>query len=384
MRRTFRRPVAGRHQDLLRAGIPLTLLAAVLWFGGTPGIQRSAGAVRPAAPASAAPCRGDLLQELAGRRMSALPPAVVAQERNLLGIMQGAGRKRLDRYVIARALAVDDGRYDDGGLVQELDEIVLSHLLSSSPAFQKVLNPPPPPKEPVVPVRPQQLAPDAAPETSNDLLEALRESPKPPAPPPRPRPPVFDALGEAARYAGALGQSAVKVASFLAVYGERPEVFSPLFANHRDDARFADAFEDAVARNLRADLKTHLSAIFLRVAAHLEAQGYGRDRLDSMMAEEPGALRDLLHGELAKASAEEPGSGWKFEAGHAAYLARRDLGHFAYGVVMTPTDLLMGALAARPQTVDADWRWQPEDAQLSRESMRRVKRCLGALCLNAR
>lgn len=300
----------------------------------------------------------------------------------MLVVLDGLGRRRLDRYVVARALASEDGRrYDDeDGLMAELDDAVLTHVLAGSAGFRKLVTRPirprdPPPPPPV----PQVIAPEAPLETANELLEALRETPRPAPRAPKPKPREPDVLYEASRFAVVLRDDAAKAKAFLDVYGQQPDVLKSIVDNRRIEPAFPGQFAAAVERNLLDDLSPRLLEVMRRIAAQLEAQGVPADTLEALAAQQPDTLAELMTARWPFALRDTDAGGWSLEVRERTVLARREAGHFMLSMTVPLVDLLLAAVPGD----GASARRLP-DALLDDRSLQRVRDCHRALCLPKR
>jgi hypothetical protein len=367
-----------RRRDLAWA-LTATVPGVLLMFAAGDGadedrVRGSRGRHVPAA------CRGDGEREdVLFRHVAAgAAPAALARERGLLAAMQsGGGARQTTRSVVARALSMSTtDRYALDPLVLEADQQVLTHVLQGSSAFRRALNPPPP-KPPPPRMRPQQLLIDESPETTNDLLEALRESPKGEPEPVRPPPPP-DPWVEAARFAVVLQDDVVKSELFLVIYHREPQVLASLFARHRGDVDFPGRFETVVKGSLRTELRGRLSALIGRVLVTLAARGLTLDDLDAPAGSGNPPVALALRDEITTALERFDAQGWTFDVSQATLLARKTVGHYRMRVVMRPQELLVSAAAARRQA--AGGRWWPEDGLLADESLVRARLCHQELC----
>lgn len=328
------------------------------------------------------PCAADPYQTWLGRATAAVPHGEAVEERAMLVVLDGLGRKRLDRYVVARALAAEDGRrYDDeDGLMAELDDAVLSQVLAVSQAFRKLVTRPIRPKDPPPPPPvPQVIAPEAPLESANELLEALRETPRPAPRPPKPKPREPDVLYEAARFAVVLRDDAAKARAFLEVYGQQPDVLKAVVDSRRIEPAFPAQFAAAVERNLLDDLSPRLLELVRRIAAQLDAQGVPVEMIEALAAQQPDTLADLVTSRWPFAVRDVDSGGWVFEARARTILARREAGHFALSVKVPLTDLLLAAVAGEGATAR-----RVPDALLDDRSLQRLRDCHRALCLPKR
>jgi hypothetical protein len=321
---------------------------------------------------------GEREDVLARHVAGGVPQAALARERGLLAVMQsGGGARQTTRSVVARALSMSDSdRYGFDPLVLEVDQQVLTHALQVSPGFRRALNPPPP-KPPAPRMRPQHLSADDPPETTNDLLEALRESPRGEMEAVR-RPPPADPLLETARFAVVLQDDAVKSEVFLLTYHREPQVLAPLFSHHRSDTDFPARFEAVVRHNLRTELRGRLSALTGRVLVTLAARGLALDELDATQGSGTPPIALALREEITVALERLDTQGWTFDVSQSTLLARKTVGHFRMRVVMRPLDLVVAAAAARRNA--AGGRWWPEDTLLADESLVRTRLCHQELC----
>jgi len=328
------------------------------------------------------PCAADAFQAWLGRATAAVPHGDAVEERAMLVVLDGLGRKRLDRYVVARALAAGDGRRyeDEDGLVAELDDAVLTHVLAGSPAFRKLVTRPirprdPPPPPPV----PQVIAPEAPLETANELLEALRETPRPAPRAPKPKPREPDVLYEAARFAVVLRDDPAKAKAFLDVYGQQPDVLKTIVDNRRIEPAFPGQFASAVERNLLDDLSPRLLEVMRRIAAQLDAQGVPADTLEALAAQQPDTLAELVTARWPFAVRDADAGGWTFDTRARTILARREAGHFLLTVKAPLIDVLLAAVTGEGEPASR----LPEPL-LENRSLERLRDCHRALCLPKR
>jgi len=367
-----------RRRDLawaLTAAVPGVLL---LFAAGEGADENRVSGSRGRAGPAACRAEGDREDVLSRHAASGMPPAALARERGLLAAMQSGGDARQTvRSVVARALSMSArDRYALDPLVLEADQQVLTHALQLSPGFRRALNPAPP-KPPPPRMRPQQLSTDESPETTNDLLEALRESPKGEPEPVRRAPPP-DPLMEVARFAVVLQDDAVKSELFLLTYQREPQVLAPLFAHHRGDSDFPARFETVVRHNLRTELRGRLSALMGRVLVTLAARGVALDELDAVPLSGSQPAAPALREEIMATLERLDGQGWTFDVSQSTLLARKAMGHYRMRVVMRPQELLVAAAAARRNA--AGGRWWPEDGLLADESLVRARLCHQELC----
>jgi hypothetical protein len=337
---------------------------------------------RGTAESVARPCAADPFQNWLSRATAAVSHGDAVDERAMLVVLDGLGRKRLDRYVVARALASDDGRRydDDDGLTAELDDAVLTHVLAASPAFRKLVTRPIRPKDPPPPPPvPQVIAPEAQLETANELLEALRETPRPAPRAPKPKPREPDVLYEAARFAVVLRDDAAKARAFLDVYAQQPDVLKVIVENRRIEPAFPGQFAAAVERNLLDDLSPRLLEVVRRITVQLDAQGVPAETIEALAARQPDTLADLVTSRWPFAVRDVDSGGWVFEARAQTILARREAGHFVLSVKVPLTDLLLAAVAGEGATAH-----RVPDALLDERSLQRLRDCHRSLCLPKR
>lgn len=325
-------------------------------------------------------CAGDAFQSWLTRRLAAVDPAAVADERVMLQVLDTLGRKRLDRHVVARALAADaGGRYEADDLMAELDDLALTQVLAASPAFQKLASKPIRHRDPPPPAIPQVIAPAVPLESSNELLEALRETPRP-APPPRPKPKEVDVLQEAARFALVLRDDEAKARAFLSVYGKHPEAFRPFMELRRADPDLEPQFTMAVERNLLADLEPRVLDIFRRMVAQLFNQGVAPESLEALAAQQPDTLRELLRSRWPFALRDADIGDWRFELRGSALVARQEIGHFSFAVTLPVDDLLLHVVDS---AADTPSRALPA-SYVENRTLRRLRDCHRSLCLPGR
>lgn len=370
--------------SLSGALLPIALMAAVIAGAGRPAPE-AAHRARPA-------CAPGVPAWLAERLQRPLPAPLVAQERSILEAMSRSGQRAFDRHVLARVLMTGgEERYESNDALPALDEAALGRLLQDWPAFQKLqarvrnpaaFRPPPPPPSPS---RPQELAPEAAPETSNDLLEALRDAPKPAAPPaPKPPSPPPDPYLEAARLVLVLRDEGAKSRTLLAEYAQHPEAFQGVVAQQADIEGFHLAFESALGRSLTVALQEDLTDIWRHVTARLDQKGYSLARIEALAAERPDELRHVVRVQLAEIVAEKSRPDWKFEVGVATLLVRRDVGNYAFGVVLPSLDLTLSAFEIAAATPAGGRLWPVDSPYFASRSLVQVRRCHGPVCLPPR
>lgn len=367
-----------RAPRLAIALAPWVVLAWCLLSAG-----RGADALRDSAARAQETCaRGAFQGWLTAAVGGSLPEDEVAYERAILQAMSIGGRRRLDRFVVARALGADDApRYADDALMLEADEAALGQVLADSSAFRRVVREPAPARE-SVPSHPQYLAPDAAPETANDLLEALREAPKPAAPV-RPRPAPVDVLGMAARFVVVLRPEPVRSAAFLSVYEERPDAMKQIFSVHRDDPDFRRRFTGVVVRNLLVDLEARLRGVFVGVATALAADGHAYETLELAATRDPASVARLFAERLPRALQVADMSGWALAQTGESLVAMREAGHFSFRVTLPVVDLLLGTQEV-PDDLDtaqpAHWEFRTNAVYFENREIRIVRACHGPLC----
>ncbi|MFO1318695.1 MAG: hypothetical protein U1F52_03690 [Burkholderiales bacterium] len=341
---------------------------------------------RPSARASA--CASPVPGWLSERLQRPLPARQVADERTVLEAMSRSGNRAFDRHVLARVLMTgSEERYENNDTLAALDEAALGRLLQDLPVFQRLqarvrnpaaFRPPPPPP----PSRPQELAPEAAPETSNDLLEALREAPKPPAPPaPKALPPPPDPYADAARLVMALRDEGAKSRALLSMYAVHPEAFQTVVAAQAGDDGFQSAFESGLGRSLTVVLQEDLAEIFRHVSVRLDQKGYPMPRLEALAAERPDELRHVIRVQLAEVIGEKPRPDWTFEVGVATLLARRDVGNYAFGTVLSSLDLTLSAFETAVSGETGRRIWSTDSPYFASQSLVQVRRCHGPVCL---
>jgi hypothetical protein len=330
---------------------------------------------------SSAHCAGDAFQSWLTRRIAAVDPAAVAEERSILQVLDTLGRKRLDRHVVARALAADaGGRYETDDLMAELDDLALTQVLAASPAFQKLASKPIRHRDPPPPAVPQVIAPAVPLESSNELLEALRETPRP-APPPRPKPKEVDVLQEAARFALVLRNDETKARAFLSVYARQPEAFRPFMELRRADPELEAQFSSAVERNLLADLEPRVLDLFRRMAAQLVAQGVAPESLEALAAQQPDTLRELLRSRWPYALRDADTGDWNFDLRGPLLVAKQDIGHFAFAVNLPVDDLLLHVVDSAAEPASSHTLPPP---YVAARTLRRLRDCHRTLCLSGR
>ncbi|MBI1395493.1 MAG: hypothetical protein GC151_05890 [Betaproteobacteria bacterium] len=361
-------------RSALRAGIPWLLAALLIWN------------VRPHGdPAAAGTCRTDAFEpELAESVKADLAPEAVADARTALQAMRSVGGKSLDRYVVALALGGGNpDRYDGDPLMMEADEAALAAVLEHSGTFRQLLSH----RRRVAsapPSRPQYLSPDVAPETTNDLLEALRDAPKP-APPAVPKPPPgSDVLSRAARFAVVLSASSVKSAAFLSVYEHDPAAFRRIVAVRRDDPGFPREFLEVVRRNLLIDLEAHVRTLFIALAEDLSTRGYPPRKLAEMAVRERQALINLARARLEPILGTRASGGWTFAGTGGTLDARRTVANVSFEVRLPLVGLLLD-MEKVPDDLDtaqpAHWVFHRNADQFRDHAIRITEHCHGPVCL---
>lgn len=373
-----------RWRGVMMAMMP-GVIAALVFVGGEAGMPDRphvlTGRHRVVVPWRA--CGTDAVQSRLARALARnLPPADLAREREILAAMRMAGgERRLERQVIARALARGaEVRQDADPLVFESDELVMASALAGSARFRRLRNASLQPRAPAPVRQPQELVAETPPETANDLLEALREAPR--HPPPASVRLQPDPLEEAARFSLVLGEDSFRSAAFLDVYEDHPGALRPLFAGHADDSAFSRRFQALVLDNLRQDLARHVAPVFVDLLTRLEARGYDVDRIDDLLVRSPEELGALAHGELAGLADGLGPSRWRLEAKASSLVARREAGHYVFTLSLPAMDLLLSVRASRVAAGGSGEspRWAPAEALLTGHSFQRVRRCHGPLC----
>lgn len=326
-----------------------------------------AAGVALAAPAGAA----DPLQSWLAARLDKHPGGAGAkEERALFAALLRTGHRSVERYVLARAIhRGDGGRNDVDPLVPELDEAALAAVLHEMPAYRRLLarvKAHPGQASAVVEVpgarHPQAIGEAIAPETSNELLEAMRSTPPSQDPPRREE---IDVVAELPAIVALLGEEPVKSRVVTQLYRERPQVFAGVFQRHRADPAFRGALERALGRSYAVLLRESLDGVVRELRAQLARNGFPQERLRLLAAENPEALEDIVAAHLRAVGQHRGAGGWRFGGASGGTTARIDAGHFAFTWKLAAADLAVGSEVM-----------VPADATVAL-----LARCHGELCL---
>lgn len=324
----------------LRAFVPVALVLSTLWFGPTAG--------RPE-PRTGATCTDSTLQRwLAARLERSVPEPGWKDERAVFEALLATGQKSVDRYVVARALHRGDPgrRYGNDPVPPELDEAALLLTLREMPAFRNLqarirAHPGRARVEVEVPgaVKPRVIAEEAAPETSNELLEAIRSAPTVTGPVRRRE---VDVVAELPSLVYLLGDDLVKSRVLVQIYRERPEVFAPIYARRKADPAFAASVERVLGASLTTLLQEHMAALVRDLQADLDRDGFPVARLKLLATDHPAAFDDIIVAHLrSQSKAVAPGD-WRVDTIDGALEARAEAGHFLFHWRIPFRDLVLG------------------------------------------
>lgn len=311
---------------------------------------------------------------LAARLARLTPDASWKQERAVFEALLATGQKGFEPYLIARALHRGDrGRYE-GPVAPELDEAALLATLRDMPSYRHLqarirAHPGRAKVEVVVPgaVQPRVIADEAAPETSNALLEAIRSAPVVTGPTKRRE---VDVVAELPSLVHLLGDDLVKARVLVQVYRERTDVFAPIFAKRKTDPAFRARLERLVGESLTTLLREPVGALVRDLVADLDRDGFPLLRLRLMSTDHPAAFDDIVLSHLrTHLRAQRPGE-WRFESGDGELLIRAEAGHLAFTWRIPLRDLvLVDEVNPAPVVPPPD---SPAEV---------VRRCVGKVCL---
>lgn len=335
-------------------------------------------ASRTREPASA--CADDGFQCWLAARFTRIPPGAAAkEERALFASLVRTGQKNVDRYIVARALHHGDpGRYRDTALAAELDEAALEFALREMPAYRSLMariraHPGQAQISVEVPgvKRPRRLSDEAvAPETGNELMEAIRSAPVEVEPSKRRE---VDVVAELPALVELLGNDAVKSRALVHAWRERPEVFAPVFERHRRDPGFRRELETALGASLTALLREAVPEFTRELLPRLERNGFPRQRLELLAVENGEAFDDIAASHVQALLRSVRTAPWEFEVGGGFVLIRTTLGHFAPVWRAPLRDFVLG---------DGD---SPRPfVPLPESPFDVIHQCLGDLCLPAK
>jgi hypothetical protein len=359
----------------LWAVTPAVVLGAIVLDAGSPR-GNPADRVRP--PAAA--CGDDGFQRWLAARYERIPVGVAAKdERALIEALVKTGQKNVDRYIVARALHHGDpGRYRDSALAAELDEAALGFALDGMPAYRSLIariRTYPGKAQVAIEIpgtkRPRKLSEEAAaPETGNELLEAIRSAPVEIGPPKRRD---VDVFAELPALVELLGSDAVKSRALVHAWRERPEVFAPVFARHRTDRAFRRDLEAALGANLTALLRDAVPEFTRELLPRLERNGFPRRRLEVLAIDNPEAFDDIAASHVRSVLASASTAPWEFSVADGVVVIRATIGHFAPVWRAPLRDFVLGDGESRKPFVP-----------LPASPFEVVHQCLGELCLPAK
>jgi len=312
---------------------------------------------------------------LAARLARLAPDASWKEERSVFEALLATGQKAVEPYLIARALHRGDrARYGEGPWAPELDEAALLATLRDMPSYRQLqarirAHPGRAKIEVVVPgtVQPRVIADEAAPETSNALLEAIRSAPVVTGPTKRRE---VDVVAELPALVHLLGDDLVKARVLVQVYRERTDVFGPIFAKRKADPAFAANLERLVGESLTMLLREPAGALVRDLLADLDRDGFPLLRLRLLSFDHPAAFDDIVLSHLrTQLRAHRPGE-WRFEPGDGELVVRTEAGHLAFAWRIPLRDLVLGdEVRPAPVLPSPD---SPADV---------VRRCVGKVCL---
>ncbi len=312
---------------------------------------------------------------LAARLARLTPDASWKEERSVFEALLATGQRGVEPYLIARALHRGDrSRYGDDPVAPELDEAALQATLRDMPSYRQLqarirAHPGKSKVEVVVPgaVQPRVITDEAAPETSNALLEAIRSAPVVTGPTKRRE---VDVVAELPALVRLLGDDLVKARVLVQVYRERTDVFAPIFTKRKADPEFPARLERLVGESLTMLLKEPAGALVRDLLADLDRDGFPLLRLRLLSTDHPAAFDDIVLSHLRSyLRSQRPGE-WRFEPGDSEVLARTEAGHLAFVWRISLRDLLLGdevtpaPILSRPDS--------PAEV---------VRRCIGKVCL---
>ena len=352
----------------------VALAATVLTTGPSPRSLAS----RDHAPVAA--CADDGFQRWLAARYERMPVGVAAKdERALITALVNTGQKNVDRYIVARALHHGDpARYRDSALVAELDEAALGFALGEMPAYRSLLariRTYPGKAQVAIEIpgtkRPRKLSEEtAAPETGNELLEAIRSAPVEIGPPKRRD---VDVFAELPALVELLGTDAVKSRALVHAWRERPDVFAPVFARHQKDRAFRRDLESALGANLTALLREAVPEFTRELLPRLERNGFPRRRLEVLAVDNPEAFDDIAASHVRAVLASASTAPWEFTVDDGVVVIRATIGHFAPVWRAPLRDFVLGDGESRKPFVP-----------LPATPFEVVHQCLGELCLPAK
>lgn len=312
---------------------------------------------------------------LAARLARLTPDASWKEERSVFEALLATGQRGVEPYLIARALHRGDrSRYGDDPVAPELDEAALLATLRDMPSYRQLqtrirAHPGKSKVEVVVPgtVQPRVITDEAAPETSNALLEAIRSAPVVTGPTKRRE---VDVVAELPALVRLLGDDLVKARVLVQVYRERTDVFAPIFAKRKADPEFPARLERLVGESLTMLLREPAGALVRDLLADLDRDGFPILRLRLLSTDHPAAYNDIVLSHLRTyLRAQRPGE-WRFEPGDGEVLARAEAGHLGFVWRISLRDFLLGD-DINPAPI-----LSPPDSPAEV-----VRRCVGKVCL---
>jgi hypothetical protein len=328
-----------------------------------------------AAWAGAAGAETSLQPWLAARLARLTPDAGWKEERGVFEALLATGQKSFEPYLVARALhRGDPGRYAGGPMAPELDAAALLATLRDMPAYRHLqarirAHPGRAKVEVVVPgtVQPRVIADEAAPESSNALMEAIRSAPLVTGPTKRRE---VDVVAELPALVHLLGDDLVKARVLVQVYRERTDVFAPIFAKRKADPAFAANLERLVGESLTALLREPAGALVRDLLADLDRDGFPLPRLRLLSSDHPAAFDDIVLSHLRVQLRAQRSGEWRFEPGDGELLVRTEAGHLAFAWRISLRDFLLGD-EVNPAPI-----LSPPDSPAEI-----VRRCVGKVCL---
>ncbi len=362
----------------------MTILSDMLRFvapRALPAWRRSARFAAPillvlcAAWAGTALADTSLQTWLAARLARLTPDASWKEERAVFEALLATGQKGFEPYLIARALHRGDrGRYGEGPVAPELDEAALLATLRDMPSYRHLqarirAHPGRAKVEVVVPgtVQPRVIAEEAAPETSNALLEAIRSAPVVTGPTKRRE---VDVVAELPALVHLLGEDLVKARVLVQTYRDRTDVFAPIFAKRKADPTFPAHLERLVGGSLTMLLREPAGALVRDLVADLDRDGFPLLRLRLLSTDHPAAFDDIVLSHLrTQLRTQRPGE-WRFEPGDGELLIHAEAGHLAFTWRIPLRDLVLGDETNAAPIVPAP----DSPAEV-------VRRCVGKVCL---
>lgn len=312
---------------------------------------------------------------LAARLARLTPDPGWKAERSVFEALLATGQKGVEPYLLARALHRGDrSRYGDDPVAPELDEAALLATLRDMPSYRQLqarirAHPGRAKVEVVVPgtVQPRVIPDEAAPETANALMEAIRSAPVVTGPTKRRE---VDVVAELPALVHLLGDDLVKARVLVQVYRERTDVFAPIFAKRKADPAFRGRLERLVGESLTMLLREPAGALVRDVLADLDRDGFPLLRLRLLSTDHPAAFDDIVLSHLRKAIRAQRQGEWRFEPGDGELLVRTEAAHLGFVWRISLRDLLLGD-DANPAPI-----LMPPDSPAEV-----VRPCVGPVCL---